>query len=166
MRYDVSMKLVTIARCRQGLEANLIKGFLESEQISAVVTNEHLVGINWLYSDAVGGVEVRVETSDADSAISLLRDGIADLETDHEADAADGVEADALDEVNVESTCLECGSTKVAPRPGSIFKALWAMLIVGISVVEIPMLIVALPLAARPRRQRCQDCGRWSLQRG
>jgi len=144
------MELVTVARCRQGLDANLIRGFLESEQIPTVLANEYVVGVNWLYSDAIGGVEVQVETSDAESAVCLLRNRRADSLDDSGAD------------IETESACAECGSTKLSPPHGSFFKALWSALVLSVSIVAIPLLIVALPLVVLPRRRRCLECGQWS----
>lgn len=153
---DRDVTLVTVARFRQGLEANLVRGLLENERIPTVVTNEHLVGINWLYSDAIGGVEVKVEADQVDAALSVL-----DAALDESEDALDA-HADA--DVAERSTCLECGSTKVARSSGFWVKAFGSMLILLVSAMMIPFMILALPVLGRSRRQRCLKCGQTSLR--
>ncbi len=54
--------LTTIAQYREAPEAYLAKGALAAEGIEAVITDEQVVGINWLYSDAIGGVKLAVKS--------------------------------------------------------------------------------------------------------
>ena len=42
------------------------------EGITAFVADEHLVTMNWLYSNAVGGVRLRVLAEDVEPALPLL----------------------------------------------------------------------------------------------
>ena len=66
--------MTQIAHCRDATEAYLIKGGLAAEGIPAEVLDEHLVGINWLYSDAVGGVKVVVRPEDEERAATFLEE--------------------------------------------------------------------------------------------
>ena len=53
-------KLVTIDSFTDQLQAHLLKGRLEAEGIPAVVSQEHHISVNWLVSQALGGVKVQV----------------------------------------------------------------------------------------------------------
>ena len=47
---------------------------LGSTTVKAVVVDEHTVGVNWLYSDAVGGVKVAVRPEDEQRALQFLEE--------------------------------------------------------------------------------------------
>ncbi|NIO15892.1 MAG: DUF2007 domain-containing protein [Deltaproteobacteria bacterium] len=65
-------KLVTVATFTDVIEAKIVQSMLESEGIYCFVQDENIVGINWLYSAAVGGVKLKVRESDRDEAAMLL----------------------------------------------------------------------------------------------
>ncbi|MCW7552334.1 DUF2007 domain-containing protein [Endozoicomonas gorgoniicola] len=64
--------LVTISRYSFPYEAWLARGLLDSQDIPAFVFDEHLITMNWLYSNAIGGVRLLVPEVCADSAKELL----------------------------------------------------------------------------------------------
>jgi hypothetical protein len=66
------MGLVTIASYREPYEAHIFCSLLESNEIPAFVIHEHHVGLNWLYSDAIGGVKLQVAAEHREFALELL----------------------------------------------------------------------------------------------
>lgn len=64
--------LVTLATFDSAPEAHIVKGLLESAGIPSFIHNEYLVGVQWLYSTAVGGVQVQVLEKDLETALYLL----------------------------------------------------------------------------------------------
>ena len=64
---------VTIASFSQPVQAHLARTQLESEGITCIFGDEHLVHVDWLLSNAVGGVKLRVHLSDAERAREVLR---------------------------------------------------------------------------------------------
>ena len=66
---------VTVAAFDAAPDAYIIKGLLEQAGIPAFINNEHLVGVQWLYSNAVGGVQVQVPAEHAAAALEVLRAG-------------------------------------------------------------------------------------------
>ncbi len=52
----------------------MAKARLEGVGITCFLANEHLVGVNFAYSGAVGGVELKVPESEAESAVAVLAD--------------------------------------------------------------------------------------------
>jgi len=64
---------VEIASFSQPVEAHLARTRLESEDIPCVVRDEYLVRVNWLLSNAIGGVKVMVPKWEAAHARDVLR---------------------------------------------------------------------------------------------
>jgi hypothetical protein len=68
----VSKRLVTIATFDQPAQARLAQNALTEAGVAATVTDESLVAMDWLLSNAVGGVKVQVWDDDAEKAVRLL----------------------------------------------------------------------------------------------
>ena len=64
---------IAVASFSQPVEAHLARTKLESEGIPCVVGDEHLVRVDWLLSNAVGGVKVLVPRSEEQRARDALR---------------------------------------------------------------------------------------------
>jgi hypothetical protein len=60
--------LVTIGRYSTPYEANMVMSQLESAGLPAFIADEYTIGMNWLYSNALGGVKVQVPESLASEA--------------------------------------------------------------------------------------------------
>ena len=89
--------MVTIARCSTPTEASILKGKLDSAGIWSILVDAETIGMHWLFSNALGGVKLRVRAPDAELARELLRETPPELpQTVGEADEA--------------WTCPECGS--------------------------------------------------------
>ena len=63
---------VTVRRYSSPQEAHLARAKLESEGVPAVVQDENLIRMNWLYSNAIGGVKLQVAHSHIDTANRIL----------------------------------------------------------------------------------------------
>jgi hypothetical protein len=66
------MSLVTIARFTDPPSAHVARALLEAHGIDAYLGNEHYVGMDWLHSQAVGGVELKVVSEQATRAQEIL----------------------------------------------------------------------------------------------
>ncbi len=64
--------LVAIRKFRDLPEALLAKGLLESAGIECFLTDENMVRINWLISNALGNMRLQVGEADAEAAIEIL----------------------------------------------------------------------------------------------
>lgn len=130
--------LVTIARFSFPYEAHLARGRLESAGIPAFVADEHTINMQWLYSDAMGGVRLQVPTAYTEQAQAVLAE---DLETEL-------VEQQGVDN----QPCPHCGSEDTE------FYALgrrWAFLM---------FLALKFPLFPVRSGIRCKACGKVSAQ--
>lgn len=64
--------LITVAHFDFPWEAQLARARLESEGIEAWVADEHTIGMQWLYCNALGGVRVQVDVEDLYLARAIL----------------------------------------------------------------------------------------------
>ncbi len=130
-------QLKTIASYRDLPLAELAKAKLESEGIFCFLANKNHVGLNWLYSFALGGVKVQVKSEDSESAIEILN-------SDQSSDLSD-IE-DSFPALEKDDICIECGSSNLelinASRKAGAFS-----------------LLFGLPLIFFRKRYRCRDCG-------
>jgi hypothetical protein len=67
------MKWIAVASFSQPVEAHLARTKLESEGIPCVVGDENLVRVDWLLSNAVGGVKLMVPAGELERAREALR---------------------------------------------------------------------------------------------
>jgi len=65
-------RIVTIRAYSHPWEADVARSALEAEGVPVFLADDQIVGMNWLYSDAVGGVKLRVPESHAEQAVRLL----------------------------------------------------------------------------------------------
>ncbi|MGG4603753.1 DUF2007 domain-containing protein [Paenalcaligenes sp. Me131] len=64
--------LVTISRYSFPHEAYVARALLESEGIPVFLADEHTITMQWLYSNALGGVRLQVPETFAARAVELL----------------------------------------------------------------------------------------------
>lgn len=64
--------LVTIASYSFPYEAHIARAKLDSEGIPAFVADEHTINMNWLYSNALGGVRLQVPAEFVEEAQKIL----------------------------------------------------------------------------------------------
>ena len=64
--------MITVARFSLPYEAQLARAKLESEGVPAFVADEHTINMQWLFSNALGGVRVQVPNSYGHVAVGIL----------------------------------------------------------------------------------------------
>jgi len=97
----------TVATYRDPYEAHLARALLESAGVEAFVFDDQVVGVNWLYSRAVGGVRLCVANEDEAEAREIL--------------------ADTTDQCPESEPCPSCGSTEVRVSRYSLWSLLPAL---------------------------------------
>lgn len=93
--------LVVIKSFRDPYLAHLAKAKLESEGIRAFLQNEYTIGIQWLYSNALGGVKLEVPQAEAEEAIKILETDFSDITIE------------TLSEKSHVDKCPKCGSEDI-----------------------------------------------------
>ena len=122
--------MTTVATFSKPEEAHLFRMRLEAAGIPASVQDENLVQMDWLFSNAVGGVRVQIADRDVEAAREFLA---ADTPSPEPADAEDVV-------------CPVCGSHQTAPDE-------WPRRVFFLS-----LLLLGFPLFFGRRRWRCASC--------
>ena len=128
--------LVTVRRYRDLTEALVGRLLLESAGIQAWIADEHLVRMDWFYSNMVGGMRLQVDERDEADAREILEETVPET-------IAYGQE-----EVYVQPTCPKCGSTEITLGDGTER---------GRSLVALYLL--AIPVPPREAAWRCEVCG-------
>lgn len=131
----MEQRLVTIAQYQDLPSANIAQAKLESQGIISFLDNEYTIGMNWLYSNALGGVKLNVPEEFAKDAILILNENSGLPE-------APDPEAGLLSK----SSCPKCGSTEIESKN---FTRKFAAL----------TLLLSLPLFFFLKRSTCRNCG-------
>jgi predicted RNA-binding Zn-ribbon protein involved in translation (DUF1610 family) len=133
----MTQKFKTIARFRDLPIAELAKSKLESDDIPCFLVDKNLIGINWLYSFALGGIRLQVRNEDAEKALKILRDDQAEELSKFEA------EFPAVEQSDV---CEKCGSSDIIMTKGS--RKAGAL-----------SLLLGFPFVFFRKRYKCRKCG-------
>lgn len=120
----------TIATFSKPEEAHLLRTRLEAGGIAAFVQDENMVQMNWLYSDAIGGVRVQIAEEDVPRAMEWLG------------------EQKPVPEDGVVVRCPFChsGETEADEWPRRLS--------------FLSLLFLQFPLWCSRHRYRCKDCGK------
>lgn len=138
------IELVTIATFSYPTEAYIPHTKLESEGVWSFVADADTVTMNWLYSNAIGGVKLQVRGDDVERALEILNRKPEMIPTD---DIEDAEEAETV-------TCPTCQSTNTR------FETYETRL------VFLSWLLLNFPLPFFKRRWTCRDCGHiWKAPR-
>lgn len=128
--------LVTLQHFRDIPEALLAKGMLESAGIECLLADGNMVRMDWLLSNAIGGIRLQVRKEDLESARALLDEPIP-------AEFAE----DELGEAFVQPRCPRCYSLDIGFERIDRFwtYALW--------------LLLSFPIPIRKGNWKCYTCG-------
>ncbi len=93
--------LATVATFTNPLEAHILRGRLEAEEIPAYVYHEHHIGVYWLYSQVLGGVRLWVHPTHFGKAKEII-------------EAVRNGEYEIPDEIS--PSCPRCHSKRLVPN--------------------------------------------------
>lgn len=135
--------MITIKTFMNPIEANIIKGRLESQGIPTMLLDENTVNTYWLYAQAIGGIRMQVKEEDVEHALAILKEDQAKmylLEDENDGDNKQIVK------------CPNCHSSNlgVEKYSKSIFGFSW--------------LLVGFPLLVPDKKYHCFNCGKdWKV---
>jgi len=129
-------RLVTVRHFRDLPEAFLWRSLLESAGIEAWIADEHLVRMDWFYSNLVGGLRLQVDESDEATAQQILEAEVPETITYGEG------------EVYTQPTCPKCGSAEITLGDGTER---------GRSLVA--LYVMAIPVPPQEAAWHCEACG-------
>ena len=144
-------------------EAESARSALEAAGIEVAIADEGMIGVNWLYANAVGGVKLYVPDEareDSEAVIATPAERVADDSAAAEPAAETGEAA---------LVCPACGRAEVAlvPKPWLFLFFMIVCLAAGVVTDHVDLgwlgvIVIALILVAAPSH-RCKVCGaRWS----
>ena len=134
-------RLVTVATFVEPNRAHIAKGRLEAEGIQAALDGEHHVGMDWMISNAVGGVKLLVHHRDRETAMRVLKDAPSELQLDLDAEDDTG---------RTLATCPKCGSSATYAER------------LNRKLIFVSILLLGVPLPFLTRKSFCQRCEhRW-----
>ena len=128
--------LITIASFSFPHEAHIARASLEAAGIPVFIADEHTINMQWLYSNALGGIKVQVPSQFAEMAKEIL-----DQDYSHLLDEEIGID---------ETPCPKCGSTDIEPQTK------------GKKPAFIVFLLLGFPLFFYKHGIKCRACGEFS----
>ncbi len=129
-------KLITIATFSHPIEAHILKTKLESEGIECFIADENTVTMNWLYSNAIGGVKLQVKKSHFKRAMAIIQEKHTNK-----------LSQNKLYKSNNDPHCPKCNSTNVCYEKFSRRFAFISWILLGV------------PLPFIKRKWKCNECG-------
>ncbi len=139
----VAVKLVTIGLYSHPYEADLARARLAAEGIDSFAADEFLVNLNWLYSNAVGGIRLQVAEPDVESARQILAE-----------DSAENLPEEFQQDEPVVK-CPRCGSSATHYID---LGSKW--------LTYLSWLVLMYPLIRFRKRMQCSDCKfEWKLKK-
>jgi hypothetical protein len=81
--------MVTVAQCNVAAEAHAMRIYLESAGIPVFLADELTVAMDWLLSNAIGGVKVQVPERCSERALQLLEGFVRTTNDDSDLDEHD-----------------------------------------------------------------------------
>ncbi len=130
--------LTTVATFTNPIEAHIVRGRLECEDVLAFVSHEHHIWAKWSISQALGGVKIQVASSNTQEALDI----IADIRSGKYSDILEGPEIAERD-----YSCPKCKSS-------SIISVSWPWKLSLIS-----SFLFFLPLPYTTKLVKCEECG-------
>ena len=128
---------MTVATFLEPNLAHIAKARLASDGIRAALDGEHHISMDWLISNAVGGVKLLVHERDKDSAVRILDDAASAV---HPADLGD-------DESHTSSAgCPNCGSHNIYRER------------IKRKLIFVSVLLLGIPFPFLSRQMVCDGC--------
>lgn len=135
------MEKVIIASFSYVHEAQIVKSLLEAEGIQAFIKNEHIATQNWLYTNAVGEVQLEVAAEHAEVAKKLIEKAYTLHEIQKEAEPANERTQEKTD------LCPKCESDRIEYE------------VTGKPGIFVSWIVTGAPIYILGKRLRCQECG-------
>jgi len=119
--------------------AHLAKTKLESQGIECFIFDEYTSTMNWLYTNAIGGIKLKVRGEDYERASIILKENVDDINNIDEADEA------------IKLSCPKCSSDNIRDEKFSK------------KFAYISILFLGFPLLFRKRKYECKQCSfKWN----
>jgi hypothetical protein len=134
--------LITVATYSFPYEAEISRATLESNGIMAFVADAHTINMQWLYSNAMGGVRVQVQRKNFEAARLILN-------TDYSSLVESEIENDEAENDGAEYKCSKChGITEPYTK--------------GKKTAFLVFFLLGFPLFFYQHGVKCKSCGHFT----
>ncbi len=143
---EMQNNLVTIASYRDLIDAEIARSKLLALGIESYLENNNLASIDWLYSNAIGGVKLLVCVNRVEEASTIIKEDCS-----HDVNEMFGLE---------KGDCPKCGSWEVGKHNRTRLAAILSMLFFPV------FLILGTPWLLEPNHWYCRICGhKWGYRK-
>jgi hypothetical protein len=133
--------LRTVATYEYAHFAHLAKTKLESEGIECFIFDEYTSSMNWFYTNAIGGIKLKVRGEEYEKALTILKLNTGESDNNNEEGKV------------IELFCAKCSSNNIRDEKFSKKFAYLSILLFGF------------PLLFRKRKYECKQCGfKWNKE--
>jgi hypothetical protein len=146
--------LVTIATFSFPHEAHIAKAKLDALGIPSFIADEHTINMQWLYSDAMGGVRLQVPREVAAEALEALAE---DASMEAESNPDGGLHSTPEPEPDPEADVNPAPEVAACPQCGGALGAPYAE---GKRPAILTWLVLGLPLWPVRQVRKCTACGK------
>lgn len=141
-------KIVVFETYYNPIEANIIKSRLIDSGVQCFLSDENMITINPLYTQALGGIKLHLFEKDVNIARSILQDEDVQIAL---GEATVNVPESQNDDIQSNQVCPNCGSSNVGYVQAT--KKRFSILTMIVSI-----LLLVYPFAAK-KTNHCFDCG-------
>ncbi len=141
-------KIVVFETYYNPIEANIVKSRLMDSGVQCFLSDENVITLNPLYTQALGGVKLHLFEKDVNTARSILQDEDVQIAL---GKAMEDVPESNNNETQSEQLCPNCGSANVGYVQAT--KKRFSILTMIIS-----LMLLIYPFAAK-KTNHCFDCG-------
>ena len=117
-------------------EAHIAKASLDAANIPAAIADEYTINMDWLYSNALGGVRLFVPKEYEEEARALI-----------EKDYSELVDQEFEQTIEEKKICSSCGNSEFEPCT------------IGKKPAFVVFLLLGFPLFFYKHGNRCKNCG-------
>ena len=138
-------ELITVKVFTDYITASIFKDRLEQEGIYCFIKDEQTLTMNWLWTQALGGIKLQVREEDVSKAVSIMEMDEAAYEQQQEQPAFDENLTGQLNPDN--KVCIHCGSQNTNQ--------------VGYdkSIAYTALLALGFPVGVKSDKWHCFHCG-------
>lgn len=140
-------KIVVFETYYNPIEANIIKSRLMDSGVQCFLSDENMITINPLYTQALGGIKLHLFEKDVNTARSILQDEDVQIAL---GEAMVDVPESQNDDIQSDLVCPNCGSSNVGYVQAT--KKRFSILTMIVSI-----LLLVYPFAAK-KTNHCFDC--------
>jgi len=139
-------ELITIKVYDDYISASITKDRLEHEGVFCFLKDEQTITMNWLWSQALGGIKLQVRQEDVDRALAIIKLDTEHYEQQQVQPAYDENLSGQLDPNN--KVCINCGSHNTKQSGYEKGIAYSALLVLGF------------PVGVKSDKWHCFHCGK------